>query len=174
MDDTQAATSNKQQAISDTEQSVQTETPVQDQAVQQPASAPVQEPVSEPVAAQAPPAPVSVPHKESEPVGTSLDSVDLLKHSEVSPEIPQEIKEVGVSEVSEHPQISPDVKKLGVELTHEAQKPALGPSGTFQSPMTQKEANHILKAHKKIADSLVWLAALVVKQFKKTTIPEAS
>lgn len=105
--------------------------------------------------------PISPPQKEQEaPVG------DYLKASEVHPEISKEIQEAGVETVSEAPQITVEHKKAGLEPAKESVPVQPQPQGLVNLPMTQIQAQNVLKFHKKVTDSIAWLAMLILRQLK--------
>lgn len=113
--------------------------------------------------------PVSIPQKEYGAV-SSVDSSDFIKPSEVEPNIHHEAAEAGVEKVTEMPKLTEEHVKIGIKLSKEAVSVQISPSGVVQLPMTAKQANNIIRTHKKISDSFLWLAVLVLRQIKKMRI----
>lgn len=117
---------------------------------------------------QSPPAPVSVPQKEQESVlvSSGAGSVEGIKPSEPEPVIHPELIKVGVEQVSELPKLTAEQEKIGITLAKEAVPVSTAPTGTVQLPLTQQQAKKIVGFHKKVSESIVWLATLVLKQAK--------
>lgn len=106
--------------------------------------------------------PVSPPQKEQEGLVS-----DYLKASEIAkPEISKEVSEAGVEAVSEVPQITIEHKKAGLEPAKESVPVQVGPQGLVNLPMGQTQAQSILKLHKKVTESVTWLAMLILRQFQ--------
>lgn len=103
--------------------------------------------------------PVSPPQKEHESVFASEPETKL--HAEVI--------EAGVEKVSEMP-INSDHEKAGIKLAKESVPVKTSPSGIVRLPLTTKQAKSILKAHKKVTDSILWFAILVLRQIKKMRV----
>lgn len=110
-----------------------------------------------------PASPVSGPVKEAEPV--ALPS-EYIQPTEQHVEMPQEVREAGVEAVRETPDLTLHDQKAGIELAKEATPVAIEPSGMMQMPMTKEKAEETIKIHKKISDSVVWLATMVLRQLK--------
>lgn len=113
--------------------------------------------------------PVSIPQKEYGAI-SSIDSSDFIKPSEVEPDIHNEAADAGVEKVTEMPKLTEEHVKAGIKLSKEAVSVQTSPTGTVQLPMTAKQAKNIIKSHKKITDSVLWLAVLVLRQIKKMRI----
>ncbi len=103
--------------------------------------------------------------KEQEKIATAAVG-EFVKPSETEPVISQEEKEFGVEKVSEYPKLSEEHTKIGVKPSGEGVPVSTVPSGMVQLPMTQVKAKSILKMHKKVSESILWLATLVLKQIK--------
>lgn len=103
--------------------------------------------------------PVSSPQKEYEGVFAS----------EPEPKLHAEVIETGVEKVSEMP-LTYDHERIGIKLAKESVPVQTAPSGIVQLPLTNKSAKSILKAHKKVTDSILWLAILVLRQLKKMRV----
>ena len=110
--------------------------------------------------------PVSVPQKEFEAIPSPLNNQEVVKPTELEPKLNQEVKEAGVEVVSEKPVLDHKHGEIGVIHSHESITVQTEPSGIVQLPMTAQQAQNIIKTHKGIADSIVWLAVLVLRQIK--------
>lgn len=110
--------------------------------------------------------PVSAPQKEQQPVPSEVS--EFVKPSEAGPVIHPELREVGVKEVTEVPDLTLEDKKAGLSAAKESVPVSTAPSGLVQLPMTEEEARHTIKTTS-ISDSRHWLAVLVekVSQFLK-------
>ena len=127
---------------------------------QNPADDQAQQSVSAPVV---PPGSV---HKEQGPVATTAPTSEFVKPSETEPALSKELQEMGVESVPNTPDLDQDHADAGIVHAKESVPVKTEPSGTVQLPMTQTQAQSILKLHKKVSDSVVWLATLILKQFK--------
>ncbi len=105
--------------------------------------------------------PVSIPQKEQEGLTN-----DYLKASEVHPKISKELEEAGVETVSEVPQITIEHVKAGLEPAKESVPVQTMPQGLVSLPITQTQAQNILNLHKKVTESVAWLAMLILRQFQ--------
>ncbi len=117
----------------------------------------------------APVTPVSVPQKEAGPAfSKTVQQEDYIRPSEVEPIIHPEVSEHGVEAVSDHEslQLTDEHKKIGIESAKESTPVATQPTGRVQLPMTEEEAKQAVKIHKKVSDSIVWLAQLILKHAK--------
>lgn len=112
------------------------------------------------------PDPISTPHKEMGPIGGTVQ--EYITPSEVEPTIPMEVAEHGVEAIvnPEVPSLPEEVKQAGVEPAKDVTPVVTNPQGTVHLPMTIQEAKKTVKFHKKIGDSLYWLATLILKQAK--------
>lgn len=124
-----------------------------------------QKPVSQGVQTPAPYVSSSVPTKEHEPLG--VKGGDYLQPSEQEPILHKEVAEVGVEVVSEKPQINTEHHKAGIHHAKESTPVATEPSGMVQLPMDPKQAIQVHQKNKNVNDSVVWLAALIVKHLKR-------
>ncbi|MBI4079025.1 MAG: hypothetical protein HY429_01880 [Candidatus Levybacteria bacterium] len=130
-----------------------------------PAPAPLQQP-SPPQVAQTP---ISGVQKEHEVLGAPLQSSEtLLTPVETKPALSPEVEKAGVEVPLEHepPQIPHEAQEAGLAHAKESAPLPTTPSETLVLPMDPKQAHIILKTHKKISDSIVWLAMLVLRQVK--------
>lgn len=102
-------------------------------------------------------------NKEAEmaPVG------DFVKPSETPLVKDREVAEAGVKEVLQSAELTKEHERIGVKPSAEATPVQIEPSGNVQLPMTQVQATQVLQKSKNIKDSLVWLAILMIKHFKK-------
>ena len=108
--------------------------------------------------------PISSTQKERLGIG------ELPVPSDSAPDVPPEIKELGVE--GRHETQSPiltDAKaaEAGIELAKESTQHSTTPSGLVILSQGSIKASAILKAHKKVTESIVWLATLILKQFKR-------
>jgi hypothetical protein len=106
------------------------------------------------------------------PSGSSLNKEvgsvsDYVTHSEQAPKIDAEIKEAGVEVVSEMPKLTEVHERIGVRLSPESSKPNLESSDGQAMPISQVNAQQIVKTNKNIKDSILWFAILMLKNFKK-------
>lgn len=112
---------------------------------------------------------VGLPQKEQEPLAVWEQSKrDLIEQAplEKGPEVDQELAEAGIEKVHDKPHLTLEDKKAGIRLAKESVEVKTASSGLVNMPLTEEEAKRVLKVHKKISDSVVWLAAEIVKQFK--------
>ncbi len=109
--------------------------------------------------------PVGLPSKEGAP---SVPMPEKL----VSPSVPEvEISselhaETGAEAVSEIPKLTPEDTQAGIVHAKESVPVLTAPAATIVLPMTQQQAQQTVKLHKKIKDSLFWLAMLVMRQWQ--------
>lgn len=96
------------------------------------------------------------------------DQAEFITPSEQEPNLSREEKEFGVETVSEHPRLTKEHEKIGIKPSGASAPVSAIPSGMIQLPMTQAKATGILKMHKKVTDSILWLATLVLKQIRIT------
>lgn len=103
--------------------------------------------------------------KESAPIPTNSPSAELVKENLPIIELSQEVKEAGVKEVKrETLEVSPDMQQAGVQPVGLAA--AVPAEPTLKFPITEEKAQGILKMHKKVKESVTWLAMLVVRQIQ--------
>ncbi len=115
-----------------------------------------------------PPNAMSGPLKEFGPT-VAAPVAEVLTPSDVEPDIPQEVKEAGVeaSPNTEQPKIPQQVQQLtGIKPVSDAVPVPTAPSDTIQLPMPEPEAEQVIKT-KKVADSIRWLATLILEQAKR-------
>lgn len=105
------------------------------------------------------------------PGGKETPPVPVVKPQEWAQETPAEIvlpkeaQEVGVEVTpSEVIEVAPEVAEQGVAPVGTATPVPTEP--TLKFPMTEEKAEGILKMHKKVKDSIYWLAMLIVRQFQ--------
>ncbi len=135
----------------------------QDQSL--PSQAQQQENISLPI----PHASVSSGLKEAEPVVHPEPvpvQTEVLTPSEQEPTLHEEVKEAGVEKVSQHPELTPEDKKAGLEASKEATPVVTQPSGAVKLPMTAQEAENAVK-HYSITDSAKWLGKLILMVLSK-------
>jgi len=83
---------------------------------------------------------------------------------EAEPRIHDELEKIGVRRVREFPEVGHEEQGIGIKESMPPVKTE--PTGLVQTPMTEEEAKQTLK-HEKPTASIMWIAALVVKYFKK-------
>lgn len=124
----------------------------------QPASAP-QAPV------QQVPSGISI-NKEAGPA-IMADVSEVVKPTETEPVIEdKEVKEAGVETVTDVPKLTQEHIKAGINVSSQIAPVITFHTGLVKPPLTEEEAKKILKLHKKIGNSVVWLATEVLRQFK--------
>ncbi len=110
---------------------------------------------------QMPSQPVSTPVKEGEPGGKSNE---WLTPSSPEVAIEKELKEIGVEGTHEADDgaASQELTKVREELILSQSQP----QSQTKFPLTREQVLQILKVHKKVTDSILWLAMLIKKQFQ--------
>lgn len=117
---------------------------------------------------QAPQTPISTPHKEFAP---ATQPQEFIKPSQPEVPVSKELQEYGVeqSKDTEQVQLSTEQKKVGLEAAKEATPVQTTPTGMVQLPplpITQDTALQVKKT-RPVADSIRWLAELVLEQVKR-------
>lgn len=95
-----------------------------------------------------------------------LPASEFIKPSFEEPVLHPEVAEAGVEKVSELPGINEEHEQIGVKLAKESTPVSKEPSGIIQLPSTYQKAQQVMKTHKKVSDSILWLYTLIIKQFK--------
>lgn len=115
------------------------------------------------VASSVQPTPVGSVQKESGPAVAT----DFIKPTEKAPEVPAQLTELGVEATpsQESPKLSLEDKKAGLGLAKESTAVITSPSGMVTLPMSGQQAKQAL--HRKVSDSMRWLAMLILRQLKK-------
>lgn len=129
-----------------------------DQAQPQPAVAPVQ-----PTQPVQPVTPVGSVNKEAGPVDATVS--EFIKPSETQPQIDSELKEIGVKEVKDKPDLTFEHKELGVDHAGSNITVSTQPSVPVKLPMSEEEIADKLKTGQD-DDSGKWLAGLLQKLIK--------
>lgn len=112
-----------------------------------------------------PAAPVSAPSKEggpAAPVSTEKLVVPSLEKVEVAPEL----KEIGVEAKDEVPELTPEDAQAGIVHAKESTPVVVAEEPSIKLPMSQQQAQQIVKLHKKVKDSLFWFAMLILRQWQ--------
>lgn len=124
-----------------------------DQVQPQPTVAPVQ-----------PSAPVGSVNKETGPIDVDKTQISELSPSgaEVSHEISQELKDIGVEEKKDRPDLTSEHKELGLDHAGPHVSVSLSASNKVVMPMSEEEVVDKLKAGQD-DDSGKWLAWLMKK-----------
>ena len=94
----------------------------------------------------------------------------IAKPSETEPKLHSEVKEAGVETVSEKLEIKKEHTQAGIEHAKESVPVKTEPSPSItvpNSPMTEQKARETLRLHKKISNSVLWMAISVLRQIKK-------
>ncbi|MBI2033166.1 MAG: hypothetical protein HYT10_01745 [Candidatus Levybacteria bacterium] len=134
---------------------------------QQP-SGPVEQQTSATVSQPTSSSPVGGFNKEQAPIVYPFETGEVITASEKEPVLHPEIQEAGV-EVSRNPEI-PDLtihdKNAGIKHSGDILPVNTAPTGAVQLPMTEEEANSVLKKGKNPKKSLTWLAIAVIRQMK--------
>jgi|WetSurMetagenome_2_1015567.scaffolds.fasta_scaffold00523_20 hypothetical protein len=107
-----------------------------------------------------PVAPVGSANKETGPV-TASPAPEFLKPSDVEPQISQDLKELGVEAKKDEPDIG-DKQKGVIEHAKQFTPVSSVPSNKITLPMSEEEINSNLKAGQD-DDSGKWLAGLLRK-----------
>lgn len=113
--------------------------------------------VAEPIVQDSP---VSSAVKEQEPI-------PYVKKSETEPIIDQELKEAGLESKVETPKLTEEHEKIGIRHAKESVPIVQETKATVQLPMTMSQIKKITQVHKKVSDSILWFALLVLRQIKK-------
>ncbi len=109
--------------------------------------------------------PVSIHSKEGGPsLPTSHET--LLRASMPELEISPDLKKEGVEVVTETPKLMPEDAAAGIVHAKESVPVSTTPTATIVLPMTQQQAQQTVKIHKKVKDSLFWFAMLIARQWK--------
>lgn len=117
-------------------------------------------PVTQPVS---PPPPL----KEQEPLVSEQSLETLVQPSEVEPVLHPEVKEVGVVKVPQIPTLTLEDQKAGLALAKESVPVPTQPSGLVGLPKDEKEAASFLKVHRDVKNAVVWLVAMLLRQFRQ-------
>lgn len=129
-----------------------------DQAQQSPVSVP---PVPVP--------PVVVPHKEAEPIASPTSSTveEYIQPSHKEPEIPPElVPHMENSLDNQAVRLTDEHKDVGIEPAKESVPVATEPTGSVNLPISPQQAYKVTKTNKNVADSILWLATLILKHAK--------
>ena len=138
------------------------------QSTQPPPPPPPPEPSQTAFQPPAPPVPAtSGIQKEHDLGGGAQKDEALIAPSEPHPEIPLDLKEIGVEAVHELPQLTLEDKKSGILPSPQSLPVLTQLTPEDNLPLSKEKAHQILKFHKKVSDSVTWLAILVLKHVKK-------
>ena len=123
---------------------------------------------------QVPAAPVSVGGAMGEPsatprkeAGQVLQVHEFVTPSEKEPDLSKEVEAAGVTVEPNAPVLTTEHAKIGIQLAGEATPVAISQGATVSLRMTQAQAQKTLKLHKKVSKSVVWLASIILRQFKE-------
>ena len=109
------------------------------------------------------PTPTGSLNKEAEVASVS----DFVKPTETPAVKDREVAEAGVAEVTQGVELSKEHEQIGVKASAEATPVKLEPSEKIQLPLDQMQAQQVVKTNKSSKSSIVWLAILMLKHFKK-------
>ena len=107
--------------------------------------------------------PVGSPNKETGPVGESIS--EFVKPSETEPQISQELKDIGIEEEKDAPDLTFEHKKAGIDHAGPYTPFPNQSSGKVKLPMSEAEIENQLKTGQD-DDSGKWLAGLIQKIIK--------
>jgi hypothetical protein len=110
------------------------------------------------------PVPTGSLHKEAELAPVS----DFVKPTEMPAVKDKEVAEAGVQEVSSAPELTREHEQIGVKPSAEVTPVKIVDSSEEDNlPMTKVQATQVVKKSKNIRSSIVWLAILMLKHFKR-------
>ena len=110
------------------------------------------------------PVPTGSLNKEAELAPVS----DFVKPSETPVVKDKEVAEAGVAEVTQGVELSKEHEQIGVKPSAEATPVKIEDLGeSIQYPLDQTEAQKIVKTNKSSRSSIVWMAILMLKHFKR-------
>lgn len=111
--------------------------------------------------------PVGSPNKELGPISEDTTQLNELSPSgaEVNHKISQELKNIGVQETEDRPDLTEDHKQAGINHAGASIPPQTAPTGLIELPLTREEAFAEVKG-KKPNDSGWGLGKLVLKVLK--------
>jgi hypothetical protein len=108
--------------------------------------------------------PVSTGAKEQAPAISTAKASEYVVLSEASVEIPQEVKEAGVEDISEKAPIAD--QHTGINPSGSFVQPKTEPEGKVELPLTQEEVIEVEKKENN-SSSIRWLAAVIRKAWKR-------
>jgi hypothetical protein len=109
------------------------------------------------------PTPTGSLNKEAEAAPVS----DFVKPTEMPAVKDREVAEAGVVEVTQGVELSKEHEQIGIRQAAETTPVKLEPSEKIQLPLDQTQAQQVVKTNKSSKSSIVWLAILMLKHFKK-------
>jgi len=93
---------------------------------------------------------------------------DFVKPTEMPAVKDREVAEAGVTEITQSVELSREHEQIGIKPSAEATPVKIkDSSGEDHLPLTQTQAAQVVKKNKNIRSSIVWLAILMLKNFKK-------
>lgn len=113
-----------------------------------------------------PATPISAPSKEGGPAFSESTEESIKASSpemEISPELQHEI---GAEVNTETPTLTPADANAGIVHAKESVPVSTTPTSAIVLPMSQQQAQQTVKVHKKVKDSLFWLAMLIMRQWQ--------
>ena len=109
------------------------------------------------------PTPTGSLNKEAEVAPVS----DFVKPTETPVVKDREVAEAGVTEMTQGVELNKEHEQIGVRASAETTPVKLEPSEKIQLPLDQMQAQQVVKTNKSSKSSIVWLAILMLKHFKK-------
>ena len=110
------------------------------------------------------PVPTGSLNKEAEMAAVS----DFVKPSETTPVKDREVAEAGVTEVAQGVELSKEHEQIGVKRSAETTPVKIENSGeSIQYPLDPIQAQQIVRTNKNSKSSILWMAILMLKNFKK-------
>jgi hypothetical protein len=109
------------------------------------------------------PTPTGSLNKEAEVASVS----DFVKPTETPAVKDREVAEAGVTEITQGVELSKEHERIGIRQAAETTPVKLEPSEKIQLPLDQMQAQQVVKTNKSSKSSIVWLAILMLKHFKK-------
>jgi hypothetical protein len=109
---------------------------------------------------------VSSGSKEQAPIG---GSVEIAAQTPVEVELPKELKEIGVEQISGTIELPPDVKKLGVTAVNQSQ-PVVSSPALEAVALPISDDTVVKGTHEGVTNALSWLATWCLKRLRKAHI----
>ena len=105
------------------------------------------------------------------PTGGFSKEVEPTNASEQKPEISAELREIGVKEVPQTPQLTQEDTQVGIRVSQRPVEPVttIAPV-SFKSPLTQAEM--VVAKKSRISDAIAWLAGTILRQIKRSRFKE--
>lgn len=115
---------------------------------------------------QQPQAPIGGVAKESGPLPQVTKPVEFIQPTEQLVPIEQELQDIGVESVNQNAKVTAEQKNIGINLSPALTPAPIQPTKNIQFSMSEEEAEKVSKENK-VANSLTWLALMILKQYQK-------